>query len=143
MIKKNKKRIDPRYFLHETVLREEEDHQVTMALAELTSTVACENAELADMGHIFTTLMQNSGGDERTQNQLRELPDMARKGQWDFARQAIMHISNYFKKAGLINWDTVQRKANEMCPEGPVHPMTGPKPSSGGYLGRAPEQGVN
>jgi|18_taG_2_1085343.scaffolds.fasta_scaffold05363_8 hypothetical protein len=130
MRKKNKKKIDPRYFLHETALREEEDHQANMDLGALTATVHCENPALADMGAEIGRLMQKSGGDERTQDQLRGLPKMARKEQWDFARQAIMHISNYFKKTGLINWDTVQRKANEMCPKGPVHPMTGPDTSS-------------
>jgi hypothetical protein len=56
MRKKNKKRIDPRYFLHETALREQDDG-ATVALAHIASAVICENPEIVShFAHHFRTL---------------------------------------------------------------------------------------
>jgi len=125
-MRKNKKRVDPRYFLNETAMPEEYDDRVTTAMAHLASGVMCENPDLANWGHYMSDLRWSADGDERTLDQLGQLPEMAHSENWDFARQAIMHISTYFKNAGMLDWETYNAKARSLCPKGPVYPMTGP-----------------
>jgi hypothetical protein len=121
--RKNKKRIDPRYFLHEQEEQEKAGKSaVTTSLAHLASAVMCENPKLADWGHHFSQIRQYAGEEEggdmkRILGLLKELENSAAKGNWDFARQALMHLSNYYKKIGLLDGDAYNSKASDLCPE--------------------------
>ena len=132
MRKKNKKRINPRYFLNESALQEEpaaQKDKVTRALAHLAAGVRCENPEMADWGHHFSPLRWASGegaDQKRIIGFLKELEETARSKKWGFARQALMHLQNYYKKAGLLDWDAYEKKAQDLCPKGPSYPGTGP-----------------
>jgi hypothetical protein len=118
-IRKNKKRIDPRYFLHETALREDEKHddKVTAAMAHIASGVMCENPDIANWGHFFSDLRLASDGDPRILGLLKELPELAQNENWDFARQTIMHLSNYYKDTGVLDWEAYNKKAQDLCRE--------------------------
>jgi len=118
-IKKNKKGIDPRYFLNETNLRENEgyDDRVTTAMAHIASGVMCENPDIANWGHYFSALRWASDADPRILGLLEELPELAQNENWDFARQTIMHLSNYYKDTGLLDWEAYNKTAHSLCRE--------------------------
>ena len=102
MRKKNQKRINPRYFLHETVLREQSD-DATTALAHIVSAVICENPEIAShFGHHFKTLSMYID-DPYYRDQLNVLESQGADQDWGFARQAVSHLENYLAKQGVLD----------------------------------------
>ena len=102
MRKKNQKRINPRYFLHETVLREQSD-DATTALAHIASAVICENPEIAShFGHHFKTLSMLID-DPYYRDQMNVLENQGPEQDWGFARQAVSHLENYLAQQGVLD----------------------------------------
>ena len=143
MRKKNQKRIDPRYFLHETVLREQSD-SIVIALGQVASAVNCENPEL---GSDFTNQLRTlrgalpgrseiiaPGPPEVTgaffHDQVSALEGHKAGQDHGFARDAIRALEAYFSKTLGDTWDARHYEELAKCKKEPVHPMTGPDTSS-------------
>tara|TARA_R110000824_G_scaffold11622_7_gene50932 strand:+ start:3786 stop:4142 length:357 start_codon:yes stop_codon:yes gene_type:complete len=113
MRKKNQKRINPRYFLHETTLREQ-GADATTALAHIASAVACENPEIAShFGHHFKTLSMHID-DPYYRDQLNVLEKQGPKQDWGFARQAISHLENYLAKQGALDKEAYSQRTDSL-----------------------------
>ena len=109
MRKKNKKRIDPRYFLHETALREQRD-DATLALAHIASAVICENPEIAShFGHHFKILSMHID-DPYYRDQMNVLESQGPEQDWGFARQAVSHLENYLAKQGVLDGEEYSQR---------------------------------
>ena len=114
MRKKNQKRINPRYFLHETVLREQGD-DATTALAHIASAVICENPEIAShFGHHFKTLSMYVE-DPHYRDQLSVLERQRPEQDWGFARQALSHLENYFAESEVLDKETYSHKVESLA----------------------------
>ena len=111
MRKKNKKRIDPRYFLHETALREQRD-DATIALAHIASAVVCENPEITShFGNHFKILSMHID-DPYYRDQLNVLESQGPEQDWGFARQAVSHLENYLAKQGVLDEEEYSQRIN-------------------------------
>jgi hypothetical protein len=135
MRKKNQKRINPRYFLQETVLREQSD-SIVIALGQVASAVNCENPELGErFGNQLRTLRgalppASEKLGKHLHNTVNAL-DQHKAGQdFGFARDAITALENHFTKTLGDTWDARHYEELAKCKKEPVHPMTGPDTSS-------------
>ena len=114
MRKKNKKKIDPRYFWKETTLREHEG-DLTSALAHIASAVICENPEIAThFGHHFKTIALYID-DPFYRDQLSVLANQGPEQDFGFARQALDHLENYFKDLGALDAEGYSQKAQSLA----------------------------
>tara|TARA_R100000808_G_C2111687_1_gene125559 strand:+ start:284 stop:703 length:420 start_codon:yes stop_codon:yes gene_type:complete len=135
MRKKNKKRIDPRYFLHETVLREQAD-SIVVALGQVASAVNCENPELGERFTNQLRTLRNALPDFNTPigkhlfGQVNALEQHKPGDDFGPMHDARIALENYFSKTLEGEWDANRYKELSKCAKEPVHPMTGPDTSS-------------
>jgi len=135
MRKKNKKRINPRYFLHETVLREQAD-SIVVALGQVASAVNCENPELGSdftnqLGKLRAALPDfNTKPGKHLLGQVNALEQHKAGQDHGPMRDAIRALETYFSQTLGGEWDGNHYKELSKCKKEPVHPMTGPDTSS-------------
>jgi len=131
MIRKNKKRIDPRYFLNETAIREGDETeiskdanpQVEHAMAQLNAATACKNSDQVLSAVEAMSLLGVTGyfkDDEKAEDSVRQLlfgsdglraaaKEMDRRqrvgqgGGWWSLQQKSANLFSAFEKKGLID----------------------------------------
>jgi|TARA_R110002126_G_scaffold684_1_gene4153 hypothetical protein len=111
-IRKNKKRIDPRYFLHETTYRDEIDEATLSEFENVRSTGDVMSGMANTHDDLLAAIVKNSngqdrlGGDERkVKAHIATCKDQELKGENTFVKCMLMHntwYSNALRAVGMI-----------------------------------------
>tara|TARA_R110002074_G_scaffold288328_1_gene460044 strand:+ start:108 stop:530 length:423 start_codon:yes stop_codon:yes gene_type:complete len=121
MIRKNKKRIDPRFFLNETVTREGDiTPAASNTMAQLSAGAICKNPSEVLAGiKGLNSYLRHFGMEEQKElsNYSRELRNLLQEKPpvWSAIEQAIRSVYSIYEKAGLVEWEEVKAKTKQLA----------------------------